>query len=110
LSYTSVQRVRVYRSALTAIACTQDEQNFNFYLQGVQATNSDAVMDYAYLTPSSVMDTTIVKTTLMRLDVVSVFFFFLPLPHYYSSSSWHVFTGKINVCACRSLSGKRGTD
>jgi len=51
-----------------------------------------------------VMDSVIVKTTLMRLDVVSVFFY------YYSSSSWHVITGKINVCACRSLSGKHGTN
>jgi len=42
----------------------------NLMAMGVQATNSDAVMDYAYLTPSSVMDTTIVKTTLMRLDVL----------------------------------------
>jgi hypothetical protein len=31
------------------------------------------MMDYAYQMPSGVMDSMIVETTLMRLDVVSVF-------------------------------------
>jgi hypothetical protein len=62
------------------------------------------MMDYAYQIPSGVMDSMIVKTSLMRLDVVSVFFIIIPSP-------CDVFLlVKISVSAGRSLNRKHCTN